>query len=166
MPKKKQGPTYSRELNKPILRTDPLVIALRKNHIGNEQERILGILIEKFGLLMAHYGIDKSAKDCWGQLALCLAFAHVPGMQVTDQAPPKKGRPPKWKGPEGFELLREIDTINQRQKASISRAIRTLQQRDPNRWGQNKYKPAELEARYYEARKAFAKLVKSLPQSS
>ena len=48
---------------------------------------------EKLLLLLKHFGIEKPPPDCWYDLALALARAHVPGFQPPPQ---NAGRPRIW----------------------------------------------------------------------
>src|SRR5438067_8484991 len=50
--------------------------------------------VEKIWLLFEHYEIDPSNEQSWRELAMSLALAHVPGLQLVFRE--KRGPKPKW----------------------------------------------------------------------
>jgi hypothetical protein len=64
--------------------------------------------------------------------------------------PGKAGRPSKWRGRLGFELLEAVEAIRKDNGIGIATAIEALCKSSPI-WG--KYQRRTLEARYQEARK-------------
>jgi len=106
--------------------------------------------VEKIWLLFKHYKIDPNNEQSWQELALSLALAHVPGLQIANR--PKSGRKPKT----GLydELVRAVDDVKSRTGKGTKEAIAEL--RKEPKW--KTYPsgipiPAQsLGARYREAR--------------
>jgi hypothetical protein len=164
MAKKIKRATYAGALNDPIQSKRLTTIVFSSNGVNVDEEktkkaleeevrRTLILQFEKLGLLLDHYGIDRSDKDCWVKLAWHLAVDHVPGMQIVDQPSKSKRRPPKWTTPFGFELVWEVDKIRAEHRKGIKHAIGVAIKRNRGRWGS--VNADRLEPRYYEARKCW-----------
>src|SRR5262245_44342297 len=120
MARKRRALNYTGALAQPIYPEDhykspglgqwePDVVAIRKR------------LEENMQLLFEHYKIDPSDEQSWQNLAMSLAFAHVPGLQFANR--PKPGAKPMW--PQlGDELVREVEDVKFRTRKNISEAIK------------------------------------------
>ena len=98
---------------------------------------------------MDHYGIKPNEPECGLKLAFRLAQDHVPGMQVVENAPRRKGRPRKpydVSGPE--EINRIIDEIQQQRRKGVMDAIRIAIARKQLQGSADSW-----ETRYYENQK-------------
>jgi hypothetical protein len=151
MARKRRAPKYAGALAQPIYVEDhykftgglgqpiwePDIAAIKKRGV------------EKIWLLFKHYKIDPSDEHIWQELALSLAFEHVPGLQLANR--PKSGRP---KTGLYDELVRAVDDKKSRTGLSTRKAIAEL--RKEGMWKtypSGKPIPAQsLEARYREAR--------------
>jgi hypothetical protein len=101
--------------------------------------------VEKIWLLFKHYKIDPNNEQSWQELALSLALAHVPGLQVAN----RPGRKPTWKAGLYDELVRAVDDVKSRTGKSTKEAIAELL-KEP-KW--KTYTAQNLQARYWEARR-------------
>jgi hypothetical protein len=105
---------YPTELRSPIIRPQPLGLL---GQLGVEEftaEKLLkSALWEKIQLLMDHYGIDDANPDGLAHLAFYLARDWVPGCQIVDEAPPKRGAPRKITQLELVQLYIDIYQIHQ-----------------------------------------------------
>ena len=72
------------------------------------------------------YKIDLSAIHPWANLAIALAEAHVPGMQVIYESRPKRGRRQSWKAGRYEELLQDVNEVRSKKTMTISAAIDAL----------------------------------------
>jgi hypothetical protein len=146
----KRKPRYSGELNRPILRGSRLLGEGQYRLYSDEinRERIFRKRFAKLYLLLAHYGIGLKEAERWLQLAFFLAVDHVPGMQVIDGPPTRKGAPRKWDLSEGRRLVELVEQINRERGRGIVDAIRVAQKRK-----QFKGNAAGLKTRYYEAKR-------------
>jgi hypothetical protein len=101
--------------------------------------------------LLDWYSIDPDEPDAGMSLAVRLALAHVPGMQVLYEPPKRRGRKRRWKNGVGIELVREVDALRQTKKMNSEEAIKKLQKDKEKQWGS--YTQANLITRHREARK-------------
>lgn len=76
-----------------------------------EQQLRRALVIEKMTALFVHFGINPASPDAWCQLAVALAFRHVPGFQPPR---PKRGRAKEWDLNAQFELCSLIVEYEQR----------------------------------------------------
>jgi hypothetical protein len=115
----------------------------------------------KMHALLQHYGIGgpvppypKGLADrswwCWYQLALAIASELDDSLKIVDGRPPGKTAP-RWRGAEGANLIRLVDTLKRvKPNRSIRWCLRVVQKKVmPNSYGRMTLD--ELEARYYEA---------------
>ncbi|MET4418274.1 hypothetical protein [Bradyrhizobium sp. RT3a] len=104
--------------------------------------------ISKMEQLFNWYSIDPDEPDAWMFLAVQLAAAHVPGMQVRHVR--KRGRKRTWKDGLGIELVHDVAALQQtKKKMSYVQAIKELHKR--RRW--SAYTVPNLVTRHREARK-------------
>src|SRR5262249_36971977 len=94
MARKRRAPNYTGALAQPIYLEDHykftggLGQSIQEPDVAKMSKRA----VEKMWLLFEHYKIDLSDEQSWQELALSLALAHVPGLQVANR--PKRGRKP------------------------------------------------------------------------
>jgi hypothetical protein len=112
----------------------------------------------RFPELFRLYGIDQTSSQRWLELAVHLAKAHVPGMQITDK-PSKPGPKTKWAvdGELSQSLIQHVDFLlagarAQGRKMTISQAIEGLCEDKRSFW--HRYSPQNLGVRHREARRA------------
>ena len=67
-------------------------------------------------------------------LALKLAMAHVPGMQIRCE-PRKRGKKPSWKNGLGIELVRDVAALRKSKKVTYQQAIAELRMNKEKPWG-------------------------------
>jgi hypothetical protein len=152
MARKRRAPNYAGALAQPIYLEDhykftgelgqpiwePDIAAIKKRGV------------EKMRLLFELYKIDPNDEQSWQKLAMSLAVAHVPGLQVANR--PKSGRKPKTELYD--ELVRAVDDVKSRTGKGTKEAIAEL--RKEPKWKtypSGKPIPAQsLGARYREAR--------------
>lgn len=151
---KNKHPKFVGELNHSIV-SEPIPFwtktDLNPDDFQLQEKRILNRQWVKMGLLLKHYDIKPDEQDPWLQLSWALACDFVPGMKVVNPYTRRKGRPRKWKGSTGLELIRDVERIRNERNQGARDAIRTLIKRQPKRWGA--YKQRALEVRYAEAKK-------------
>jgi hypothetical protein len=147
---------YSGALNQPIVRPPGLLYG-PSSPIGARfafRARLLKLL-----LLLEHYGFKPNEPDCWLKLAFRLAQDHVPGMQVAENAPRRKGRPRKPYDVSGSqEFIRIIDEIKCERRKGVMDAIRIALKRKQLQGSADSW-----EARYYENKKLAEELKRRLP---
>jgi hypothetical protein len=68
--------------------------------------------VKRFGLLVAHYGVDISQPGAWEALAINLAYHHVPGLQLEPVWP--TGRPKEKTGEYELGLRRAVALVSQK----------------------------------------------------
>ena len=123
----------------------------------------------KIEKLFDWFGIDPEEPDAWVRLALKLASAHVPGMQVRYAFRKRRGRKPSWKDGLGIELVRDVDALRQTKKMNYEQAIKELRKNKEKPW--RTYTLPNLITRHREARKVeqhrrrFAEQLKASPIS-
>jgi hypothetical protein len=67
---------------------------------------------EKFEQLFRHYGIDPTSSDAFAQLAMHLAFDHVPGLTVAIPKEKKgPGAPAKWTDADKLKLVADVSEL-------------------------------------------------------
>jgi hypothetical protein len=141
---------YPETLLEPIIRRPPAFGLLtsadeKKRSSDEEKNRVHTAFVFKLRLLAKHFDINWDRPNALGRLALKLAMAHVPGMQIVDAPKKGRGRPKRFidiRDPSPF--LREVDAIRAENKVQISDAIRAWKR-------QNKSSETEprLRRRYY-----------------
>ena len=73
-------------------------------------EQVMARAVRKIPLLFKHHKIDPSDAQSWQKLAVRLALAHVPGLQVSMRG----GRKRTWKAGKGDELVRAFEDVQSR----------------------------------------------------
>src|SRR5262245_9641683 len=149
MARKRRAPNYTGALAQPIYVEDyyKFTGGLGQPIQAPDIAAIIKERAQRVQLLFGHYKIDLSDEQRNGRLAMRLALAHVPGLQVANR--PKPGRKPTWKTGLGDEWVRAVDDVKSRTGKSITKAIAELL-KEP-KWG--KYSARMLEIRYWEARR-------------
>lgn len=113
------------------------------------ERRIFEQLVLKMEKLFDWYAIGPDEPDAGMCLAVKLALAHVPGMQVRHELRKKRGRRRSWKDGLGTELVRDVDALRQTRKMNDEQAIAEILKKE--RW--RTYTQANLITRHREARK-------------
>jgi len=145
MARKRRAPNYTGALAQPIYLEDHYKFTGGLGQPIQEPDvaAIRSERWEKMPMLFEHYKIDPSDEQSWRKLAMSLALAHVPGLQVVNR--PKPGRKSTWKAGLGDELVRAIDDVKSRTGMRTKDAIAEL----GGRW--KTYTRQHLAARYWEA---------------
>lgn len=133
---------YTGRLKVPIVRTPKLTLILRgppeeQTRLGQEENpRIVGEQVEKLFLLLDHFKIPPKSPLRWFHLAFHLAKRHVPGVEVIEGLPAKRGPKGARKGaPSREELILAVTQVKLERGHGTADAIRILRKRDPDRWG-------------------------------
>jgi hypothetical protein len=79
-------------------------------HRHETVEQVMARTVRKIPLLFKHHKIDPSDAQSWPKLAVRLALAHVPGLQVSMRG----GRRRTWKAGQGDELVRAVEDVQSR----------------------------------------------------
>jgi hypothetical protein len=149
MARKRRAHNYTGALAQPIYLEDHLERVGGLGHLILEPDlaAIRKRGLEKLGLLFNHYKIDPSdEQQSWRKLAISLAVAHVPGLQVANR--PKPGQKATWLTGQGDELVRDVEDVKSRTGKRTGDAIAELQKEPGGMW--KKYDPKSLAARYRE----------------
>jgi len=107
---------------------------------------------EKLPLLFKHYKIDQSDEQRWGELAISLAWEHVPGLQLALR--PKRRRR-TWKAGLGVDLVRAVEDVKSRTGKSTEAAIAELKEEPGGMW--KRYTVENLGERYRQAKPDYRK---------
>src|SRR5262249_20386815 len=142
MARKRRVPKYTGALAKPIY--------VNVDQFDGVDEVLRARMPEMILLLFKHYKIDPSDEQCWQELALKLAFDHVPGLRLQPAFRRKVGRKPTWKTGLGDEFLRAVQGVMRARRVSAQAAIRKLQEDKSGMWGG--FTVENLGARYQEAK--------------
>jgi hypothetical protein len=111
-------------------------------------DQVMARTVRKIPLLFNHHKIDPSDAQSWQKLAVRLALAHVPGLQVSMRG---GGRKRTWKAGQGDELVRAVQDVQSRTGKRTQDAIRKLRKDKPGTWG--RYAFEGVGARYREAKR-------------
>ncbi len=129
------------------------------------EQRAINRQLAKLKSLFNWYKIDPSADDRWASLAFELAKAHVPGMRVIYDWPPKSGRRRSWQAGRYEELLQDVNEVRSKREMTISAAIDALRADESRDW--RKFNRSSLITRHreavrkYKSLRVFAKDLKS-----
>jgi hypothetical protein len=122
--------------------------------LDESEAEFKGRLVEQLGLKLGKmfdwYKIDPNAPDAGMFLALKLAMAHVPGMQISCELR-KRGRKPSWKNGLGIQLIRDVAALQQTKTVTYQQAIVELRMNKEKPW--RAYTASNLITRHREARK-------------
>jgi hypothetical protein len=156
MARKRRAPKYTGALAQPIYLEDHYEYSGGLGQPNEPDEAaITKEQVEKMRLLFKHYKVDLNDEQRWRNLAMSLALAHVPGLQVVSR--PKPGPKSAWKTGRGDLLVSAVEERKSRTGKSTTEAIAELQ-KEPE-W--KRYTVENLGARYQEAR-AWRKALASL----
>jgi hypothetical protein len=166
MARKRRAPNYAGALAQPIYLEDHFKFTGGLGQPIQEPDvaAISKERVEKMRMLFEHYKIDPSDEQSWQKLAMSLALAYVPGLQLANR--PKRGRKSTFKTGLGDELVRAVEDVKSRTGKGTIEAIAELQKEPGGKW--KTYTAQSLGARYRETRawqKALAKALASLHQN-
>ena len=145
---------YPAELRNPMIRPHPL--GFLGEDLFNAEDLLNAALSERVRLLMKHYRIEASDPHCFARLAFYLAQDWVPGCQIVDKAPRRRGAPRKVTPLDLVQLYIDIYQIHQeRPEESIHWACATYRQRNKAHplWGERN--PRTLVNRYGQGKRHF-----------
>ena len=150
-----RSPKYEGTLAEPIYEPVLVLGLLRDERLAKAQaqQRARLRVISKFPELFKWYGINPNSSQRWLQLAVQLAIAHVPGMQI--QFRPVKKRPgtkPKWNrdGPDLIQAVNAEIAAEKKQsgrKLPVIEALKRIKKGPNQKW----LSSAESLARRYRA---------------
>jgi hypothetical protein len=120
-------------------------------HQHETVDRVMARTVRKIPLLFKHHKIDPSDAQSWQKLAVRLALAHVPGLQVAMRG----GRKRTWKGTgRGDKLVRDIEDVQSQTGMGVRDAIRKLLEDKLGEW--KGLTVENVGARYREAKRSQA----------
>jgi hypothetical protein len=119
-------------------------------------EADIGQYFERLKALFAEFEIPPGP-EMWAQLALELAFRHVPGFQMKSNADPAAGRRVAFAQLlDDAELIYAIDGyVAQDDQSILSAAEKVAEDRKKAKKLKQKEKPSALEAKYRRLKKEF-----------
>lgn len=148
---RKQKAKYSGDLERPLTRfravdglfalgSGKTTAQLEEDARQAEREE----LIRRFQLLFSHYSIERTENAAldFATLAMVLAMEHVPGLQIIEGPPAKKGRPKLWDVNRYMELIPSIELIKKERLCGDREACKIYMQRS----GIPAPKPQEINA--------------------
>jgi hypothetical protein len=159
---------YTGELATPIYEPVTGVVGGLGGGKAEAERRAFEQRVLKMERLFDWYAIDPDEPDAGMCLAVMLALAHVPGMQVRHELR-KRGRKPSWKDGLGIELVRDVAALQQAKKMDNEQAIEELRKDKEKPW--RTYSLPNLITRHREARRLeqgrrrFAEQLKTSPIS-
>jgi hypothetical protein len=139
---------YTGDLAAPI--ELPALVGCLNESEAEFERRLVEQLGLKLGKVFDWYKIDPNAHDACLSLALKLAMAHVPGMQIRCERR-KPGRKRSWKNGLSIELIRDVAALQKTKKMTYQQAIVELRMNKEKPWGA--YTAPNLITRHREARK-------------
>src|SRR5258706_6885147 len=101
---------------------------------ADAERRAFDQRVLKMEKLFEWYSIDPDEPDAGMWLAVELALAHVPGMQVRHEPRKLRGRKRSWKDGLGIELVRDVDALRQTKKINYEQAIKELRRDKEKPW--------------------------------
>ena len=113
---------------------------------GDPEHAVMDEFQRRIALLVLHFGINPALppESLWFQLAVRLAFAHVPGFGI--QSRKRKGAKRKWTPEERRALVDAVDA--QKKGQGLKVAIRSAMKQPGWKW---KGSIPSIETRYHEA---------------
>ncbi|MET4240778.1 hypothetical protein [Bradyrhizobium sp. RT10b] len=139
---------YTGELATPIYEPSAGGVGGLGGSKAEAERRIFEQRVLRIEKLFDWYSIDPDAPDAGMRLAVELALAHVPGMQVRRELR-KRGRKPSWKDGLGIELVRDVAELQRTKRLNDEKAIKELHKK--KRW--SAFTVPNLITRHREARK-------------
>jgi hypothetical protein len=120
-------------------------------HLHETVDQVMARTVRKIPLLFEHHKIDPSDAQSWQKLAVRLALAHVPGLQVSMRG---GGRKQTWKaeqGKQGNELVRAIEDMQSLTGMSMKDVLAKLREDKLGMW--KDFTVENLGTRYREAKR-------------
>jgi hypothetical protein len=114
--------------------------------VREEEAAVRSHQAKKLAQLAAHLHCST-----WPDFALALAVEVYPGLRIVDGVPKSQGRPPKWKGSQGAQLVAEVSAITEVQQKSTDDALRMILEFRGVKKREMPKRFKALKARYYEA---------------
>jgi hypothetical protein len=118
-------------------------------HRHETVDQVMARTVRKIPLLFKHHNIEPSDAQSWQKLAVRLALAHVPGLQVSM---PGRGRKRTWKAGRGNELVRVAEDMQSRTGMRMKNVLVKLREDKLGVW--KHYTVENLGARYREAKRS------------
>jgi hypothetical protein len=140
---------YTGDLATPIYM--PVVVGGPNESEAEFKQRLLEQRALKLNKLFDWHAIDPDGPDAGMHLALELAMAHVPGMQVHHEPRKRRGRKRTWKDGLGSKLRREVAALQRSKNVNYKQAIAELRENKEKPW--RTYTLSNLITRHREARK-------------
>jgi hypothetical protein len=110
-------------------------------------DQVMARTVRKIPLLFRHHKIDPSDAQSWQKLAVRLALAHVPGLQVSMRG----GRKRTWKAEQGDELVRAVEDVQSRTGMGTKDVLVKLREDRLGKW--KNFTVENLVPRYREAKR-------------
>ena len=117
-------------------------------HRHETVNQVMARTVRKIPLLFKHHKIDPSDAQSWQKLAVRLALAHVPGLQVSMRG---GGRKRTWKAGQGDELIRAVENVQSRTGMDTKDVLVKLREDKLGMWKDFSIK--NLGPRYREAKR-------------
>ncbi len=142
-PKKRKWPG---ELGRPIDPIPPVIARLLRPDLNPaeiegwirdeiERERYV-----KLRAALRHYGIPDEKPRSFIELAKRLATELMDGFKLAADVPKPVGKPGRWTGAAGIQLIAEVTAIMGRDKCGAAEAVDILSEADPVRYPPGKRK--------------------------
>jgi hypothetical protein len=119
-------------------------------HRHETVDQAMARTVRKISLLFKHHNIEPSDAQSWQKLAVRLALAHVPGLQVSMRG---GGRKRTWKAGQGNELVRAFEDMQSRTGMRTKDVLAKLKE-ELGVW--KDFSVENLGARYREAKRSQA----------
>jgi hypothetical protein len=119
-------------------------------HRHETVDQAMARTVRKIPLLFKHHKIDPSDAQSWQKLAVRLALAHVPGLQVSMRG----GRKRTWKAGQGDELVRAVEDVQSQTGMGTEDALVKLIENKLGMW--KGFTVQNLGPRYREAKRSQA----------
>jgi hypothetical protein len=116
-------------------------------HRHETVDQLIARTVRKIPLLFKHHKIDPSDAQSWQKLAVRLALAHVPGLQVSMRG----GRKRTWKAGKGDELVRAVENVQSGTSMGTKDVLAKLREDKLGMW--KGFTIESLGSRYREAKR-------------
>jgi len=100
-------------------------------HRHETVDQVMARTVRKIPLLFKHHNIEPSDAQSWQKLAVRLALAHVPGLQVSMRG---GGRKRTWKAGQGDALVRAVADVQSRTAMRTKDALVKLRDNKLEMW--------------------------------